>query len=150
MIGQLKAANESTLSAEHRKSMSVKWAKELDFPAETAGRGNQQILLSGNPNEEGSLYIIKQRWNPHNNSRPHMHKHERNIWVLKGIWWVGAGPNYSMDTTIPVPAGSFVTHKAMQLHYDGAKDEACELLIMGIGPAANVNPDGTPAGRGKE
>ncbi len=34
-----------------------------------------------------------------------------------------------------MPAGSFVTHFAKQVHWDGAKDEDAVLLIMGEGPA---------------
>jgi hypothetical protein len=149
MIQQLKA-DEPALDADHMKSLAIKWPKDLEFPEATAGRGNQQLVVFGNPAEDGGIYGVKQRWNPHSNSRPHRHKHDRYIWVLKGIWWVGAGANYSMDTTVPVPAGSFVTHKAMELHYDGAKDEPCELFIVGLGPAANINPEGAaPGGRGK-
>jgi hypothetical protein len=31
--------------------------------------------------------------------------------------------------------GSFVTHFAKQIHYDGAKDEESVLEIAGMGPA---------------
>ena len=34
-----------------------------------------------------------------------------------------------------MPAGSFVTHFAKQVHYDGAKDQECVLQIVGEGPA---------------
>jgi hypothetical protein len=36
------------------------------------------------------------------------------------------------------PAGSFVTHFAKQVHWDGAKDEDAILLIMGEGPATST------------
>ena len=47
-----------------------------------------------------------------------------------------------MANAIPVQAGSFVIHNAGELHFDGAKDEPCELLIVGMGPAASMQPDG--------
>ena len=34
-----------------------------------------------------------------------------------------------------MPAGSFVTHFAKQVHWDGAKDEEAWVLIVGDGPA---------------
>jgi hypothetical protein len=34
-----------------------------------------------------------------------------------------------------MPAGSFVTHFAKQVHWDGAKDEEAWVLITGEGPA---------------
>jgi len=150
VIQQLKA-DEPVLSPEQMKSLDVKFPKDLEFPTPPNGHntGNQQVVLFGNPNEEMSLYGIHMKWLPHNNSRPHAHKYERYIWVLKGTWHVGAGAEYNMDTTLPVPAGSFVIHKAKELHYDGAKDEPAELLIVGHGPAANINPDGTTGGRGR-
>ena len=37
-----------------------------------------------------------------------------------------------------MPAGSFVTHFAKQVHWDGAKDEDAILLIMGEGPATST------------
>jgi hypothetical protein len=35
---------------------------------------------------------------------------------------------------LPVPAGSFVTHYAREVHYDGAKDADVVLEIVGEGP----------------
>jgi hypothetical protein len=39
---------------------------------------------------------------------------------------------------VPLPAGSFVTHFAKQVHYDGAKDEETVLEIVGEGPATSI------------
>jgi hypothetical protein len=36
---------------------------------------------------------------------------------------------------VPMPTGTFVTHFAKQVHYDGAKDEEVVVLIAGEGPA---------------
>ena len=41
----------------------------------------------------------------------------------------------------PMPAGSFVTHFAKQVHRDGAKDEDAVLLIMGEGPATSTGAE---------
>jgi hypothetical protein len=38
----------------------------------------------------------------------------------------------------PVPAGSFVTHYAKEIHYDGARDGEAILQIVGIGPATST------------
>ena len=40
-----------------------------------------------------------------------------------------------------MPAGSFVTHFANQLHYDGAKDQECVLQIVGEGPDTTTNAE---------
>jgi len=61
--------------------------------------------------------------------------------VLSGTWWVGTGKTYDPDSTVPMHAGSFVTHYAKGIHYDGAKDEPAIIEIVGMGPAANMSAE---------
>ena len=58
--------------------------------------------------------------------------------MLKGTWWVGSGTKYDPNATVPMPAGTFVTHYGQQVHFDGAKDEDAVLLIVGLGPATST------------
>jgi len=58
--------------------------------------------------------------------------------VLSGTWWVGTGETYDPNSTVPMPAGTFVTHFAKGVHYDGAKDGETVLLIVGEGPATST------------
>ena len=83
------------------------------------------------------------KWLPGGMSRPHFHPNDRFITVLKGTWWVGTGTKFDPNSTVPMPAGTFVTHFGKQVHYDGAKDEEAVLLITGEGPATS-----TAGGRG--
>jgi hypothetical protein len=71
-------------------------------------------------------------------SRPHFHPNDRFITVLSGTWWVGSGPDFDPNTSVPIPAGSFVTHFGKQVHWDGAKDTDAVLLIVGEGPATTT------------
>lgn len=96
--------------------------------------GSESATLVGDPSKPG-LYVVLQKWLPHNNSHPHFHPNDRYITVLSGTWWVNTGPKYDPAGMKPVPAGSFVVHYAKQIHYDGAKDEPCVLEIVGMGPA---------------
>jgi len=105
----------------------IKWVRAANGGAETA-------ILVGDPSKPG-LYVVLQKWLPHNNSRPHFHPNDRFITVLSGTWWVNTGAKYDPEGMKPVHAGSFVTHFGKQIHYDGAKDEECILEIVGIGPA---------------
>lgn len=100
--------------------------------------GAKQAVLQGDPAKPGT-YIVLIKWAPHNMSRPHWHPHDRFITVISGTWWVGTGSKYDPESTVPMPAGSFVTHFGKQIHYDGAKDEECVLEIVGEGPAT-VSP----------
>ena len=96
--------------------------------------GAKQAVLQGDPSKPG-LYIVLIKWNPHSMSRPHFHPHDRFITVISGTWWVGTGGKFDPENTVPMPAGSFVTHFGKQVHYDGAKDEECVIEIVGEGPA---------------
>jgi hypothetical protein len=58
--------------------------------------------------------------------------------VLFGTWWTGSGPRFDPDSTVPAPAGSFVTHYGKGIHHDGAKDGPAVLLIVGEGPGTST------------
>jgi hypothetical protein len=104
-------------------------------------RGISQAVLVGDPSQPG-LYVLLAKWHPGNMSRPHFHPNDRYITVISGTWWLGTGDTFDPDSTYPVPAGTFVTHYANEIHYDGAKEEEAVLQIVGMGPATS-----TPAER---
>ena len=72
--------------------------------------------------------------------------------VLSGTWWVGQGVNWDPEhATAPVKPGSYVTHYARQIHYDGARKEDPEPaveLVWGMGPVTTVVCDGPNAEKG--
>jgi quercetin dioxygenase-like cupin family protein len=88
--------------------------------------------------QQARAYIIMVKWLPGNFSRPHFHPNDRFITVIKGVWWVGTGTKFDPSQTVPMPAGSFVTHFGKEVHWDGAKDEEAVLLITGEGPATTT------------
>jgi quercetin dioxygenase-like cupin family protein len=98
------------------------------------GGGALQAVLAGNPDQPG-LYVVLVKWTAHHMSHPHFHPHDRFITVISGTWWVGTGHKFDPDHTVPMPAGTFVTHYGQQVHYDGAKDGDVVLEIVGEGPA---------------
>ena len=101
--------------------------------------GAQSAVVAGDPTKPG-FYAVYNKWTKGNHfSRPHFHPNDRYIVVLQGTWWVGSGPKFDPEHgTVPLPAGSFVTHFGKQVHWDGAKDEDAVLLIMGEGPATST------------
>jgi quercetin dioxygenase-like cupin family protein len=101
------------------------------------GTGAKNAVLMGDPTKPG-VYAVMVKWLPGNFSRPHFHPNDRFITVLKGTWWVGTGTKFDISQTVPMPAGSFVTHFGKQIHWDGAKDEEAVLVIMGEGPATTT------------
>jgi quercetin dioxygenase-like cupin family protein len=109
----------------------------IRLPADLQWKGSpdgvEKIVLTGDPSKPG-LYVILIKWYAHHNSRPHFHPNDRFITVLSGTWWVNTGRHYDPDHMKPVPAGSFVTHYAHEVHYDGAKDADTVIEIVGMGP----------------
>ncbi|MET0677289.1 MAG: cupin domain-containing protein [Bradyrhizobium sp.] len=103
--------------------------------------GAQSAVVLGDPTKPG-FYMVYNKWTKGNHfSRPHFHPNDRFIVVLQGTWWVGTGPKFDPANTVAMPAGSFVTHFAKQVHWDGAKDEDAVLLIMGEGPGTSTGAE---------
>jgi hypothetical protein len=96
--------------------------------------GAKMAVMRGDPEKPGP-YIVLMKWIPQHMSRPHFHPNDRFITVISGTWWVGTGSKFDPESTVAMPAGSFVTHFAKQIHYDGAKDQEAVLQIVGEGPA---------------
>ena len=115
----------------YRLPDQIKWVDPL------GASGAKTAVLAGDPTQPG-LYVVLVKWMPGNFSRPHFHPHDRFITVIKGTWWVGSGNKFDPARTVPMPAGSFVTHFGKQVHYDGAKDEETILQIVGEGPATTT------------
>ena len=102
-----------------------------------ASPGSEVANLKGDQSKPG-LYVVLIKWLPGNMSVPHFHPNDRFIMVLKGTWWMGTGTKFDPASMVPMPTGTFVTHFANQVHYDGAKDQEVIVLISGEGPATAV------------
>jgi hypothetical protein len=107
----------------------IKWVRN-------AAGTNEQAILFGDPTKPGP-YVVRLKWLPGNMSRPHFHENDRYFVVVSGTWWVGTGEKFDPDSTVPVPAGSYVIHYAGKVHYDGAKDEETVIQVWGLGPATS-------------
>ena len=126
----------SGLSADlNPNALIYKLPSQIKWVANASGAS--VAVLVGDPDKPG-LYVLLNKWSPHHMSHPHFHPNDRFITVLSGTWWVGTGTKYDPDSTVPMPAGSFVTHFGKQVHYDGAKDGECVLEIVGQGPATST------------
>jgi hypothetical protein len=122
-----------------RSAVVVKLPGDLQWSG-SATSPSQNVVLLGDPSKPG-LYIQLNKWHAHNMSRPHFHPNDRYITVISGTWWKGTGTKYDPDSTVPIPAGSFVTDVGKGIHYDGAKDEDVVLEIVGMGPATATSAE---------
>ncbi len=109
---------------------NIRWVRN-------AAGTNETAVLFGDPEKPGP-YVIRRRWLPGNMSRPHYHQNDRFFVVISGTWWLGTGEKFDPDSTVPAPAGSYVIHKAKQVHYDGAKKEPAVIQVWGMGPATSI------------
>ena len=126
----------------NRTAIDIKLLDQLPWKPDPSGAlgDTQRATLVGDPDKPG-LYVQLIKWAPHNMSRPHFHANDRFITVLSGTWWVGTGKKYDPDSTVPLRAGTVVTHFAKGIHYDGAKDEPAIIEIVGMGPATTMSAE---------
>ena len=108
----------------------IKWVRNAAGTQETA-------VLFGDPEKPGP-YVVRLRWLPGNMSRPHYHDHDRFVVVIDGTWWLGSGDKYDPESTVPVGPGTYVFHKAKEIHYDGAKKEPAVIQLSGMGPGTSI------------
>jgi hypothetical protein len=128
MFGPARAVELNPAAVAFTLPDQIKWEKIPGFP------GAERAIMVGDPSKPG-FYAVMVKWLAGNHfSRPHFHPHDRFITVIKGTWWVGSGGKFDPDATVPMPAGTFVTHYGQQVHFDGAKSEDAILLIVGDGP----------------
>lgn len=103
--------------------------------------GETRAKLYGDPEKEGP-YAILYKWEPGHHSKPHTHAIDRFGYVISGTWWMSSSSSEDVSTLYPVPAGSFVTHKADQVHWDGAVDNTALVLVTGMGPIRTTRAAG--------
>ena len=108
----------------------IKWVRNAAGTQETA-------VLFGDPEKPGP-YVVRLRWLPGNMSRPHYHANDRFFVVIEGTWWLGSGDKYAPESTVPVGPGTYVLHKAKEIHYDGAKKEPVVIQVSGMGPSTSI------------
>jgi hypothetical protein len=116
-----------------RTAVDFKAPSDIKWVRNAAGT-NEQAVLFGDPSKPGP-YVVRIKWLPGNMSRPHFHPNDRFFAVLSGTWWMGTGDKFDPESTVPVPAGSYVIHYGGKIHCDGAKDGETIIQVWGMGPA---------------
>ena len=114
----------------YRLPADIEWTKDPEF-------GYYGAKLFGDASKPG-MYGILIKWPPHTFSTPHIHNGDRYVYVVSGTWWVSSSAHYDPSQTYPLPAGSFATDLAGQVHWDGAKDQETILELIGMGPATTT------------
>jgi hypothetical protein len=116
-------------------------------PEEANPNGNTAVF--GQQNAEG-FYVYRNRFGPHQTSKPHYHDKDRWVTVIKGTWYGGEGDTWEPEKMVGIKAGGFMFHQANMHHYDGSCDDQEVIVqIMGYGPVKTVQTEvdasGAPA-----
>jgi hypothetical protein len=124
--------------------------EQIDWKPAAGLTGTDSAVLVGDPAKPG-FYVVMNRFHPGNFSRPHYHANDRYIMVVSGAWWVSTGATFDPEhNTVPIKAGSFVTHTGREVHYDGARAGGGEAVVMifGQGPGSRIECTGSNAETG--
>jgi hypothetical protein len=106
----------------------IKWSGWINgFPPHSG----EMAALYGGLDKPGP-YLVLMKWYPGFMSAPHTYATDRLSLVISGTWWVNSGADFDPDSTVPVPAGSFVRRVARTPHYDGVKKDATEPAVIGL------------------
>ena len=97
--------------------------------------GVQSAVIAGDPSKAG-IYVERVKFPPYVMSRPHTHRHDRHVTVLKGTWYTGTGSAWDPKQAVPLEPGSYMMHPAGAVHWDGsAGSEEVIIQVVGLGPS---------------
>lgn len=116
---------------------SIQW-KSLRPGAEIA-------VVSGDPNKEGSPFVMRFRYSGKAPIPPHWHPTDEHLTVLTGTFRVGMGERGDESATTALGAGAYAFVPAKMAHYAWA-DSGTTVQAHGIGPFVinYVNPEDDP------
>ncbi len=100
------------------------------FPAE---RDAQIAILHGDPSEAGH-YILRLKFAPNWNGRPHRHGGDELITIQSGTCFIAHGDDLTRDAAAELPAGSFARIPAGTPMRGFSGDEGCVADVQGHGP----------------
>ena len=114
-------------------------------PEQASGAGNR-VFIVGDETKPG-IYAYRNTFPPGQSSRPHYHTGDRVVTVIKGTWWTGEGDVFQPDKMTPIREGGVMLHPAGLHHYDGARDEAVTVQIVGVGPIQTIQTEVDASGK---
>jgi len=113
--------------------------------------GAEIAVISGNPDKEGSPFVMRFRYSGKARIPPHWHPTDEHLTVLSGTFRLGMGERGDESATTALEAGAYAHVTAKMAHYAWA-DAGTTVQVHGIGPFVinYVNPADDPARAGKK
>lgn len=103
-------------------------------PSGSGVAGIQMTNLVGDPTKPG-LYTVRVSIAAHTQAKPHVHRDNRSVTVISGVWQMGYGAQFDEKALKTLPAGSVYTEPAGQAHFSQTGDEAAVIVVTGYGPS---------------
>jgi len=108
--------------------------------------GAEIAVISGDPNKEGSPFVVRFRYTGKARIPPHWHPTDEHLTILTGTFRLGMGERGDESATTPLGPGAYAFVTAKMAHYAWA-DDGTTIQAHGIGPFVinYVNPADDPA-----
>ena len=112
--------------------------------------GAEIAVISGNPDKEGSPFVMRFRYPGKARIPPHWHPTDEHLTVLSGTFRLGMGERGDESATTALETGAYAHVAAKMAHYAWA-DAGTTVQVHGIGPFVinYVNPADDPAKAGR-
>lgn len=114
-------------------------------------KGCDLAPVAGNPDAEGTPFVVRLRCVDGARIPPHWHPTDENVTVLKGTFLAGMGETFDETKMMTMNAGNFVTMPKEMRHFAMSKGETI-VQVHGAGPfkvnwvnPAEVQPPDVPA-----
>jgi quercetin dioxygenase-like cupin family protein len=113
--------------------------------------GAEIAVVSGDPDEDGSPFVIRFRYQGKARIPPHWHPVDEHLTVLSGTFRLGIEGHGDESATTALGAGAYAFLPAKMAHYAWT-DGDTTIQVHGIGPFVinYVNPSDDPAKAGRK
>jgi quercetin dioxygenase-like cupin family protein len=113
--------------------------------------GAEIAVVSGDPDKEGSPFVLRFRYRGQARIPPHWHPVDEHLTILSGTFRIGMGERGDESATTALAAGAYAFVPAKMAHYAWA-DGDTTVQVHGIGPFAinYVNPADDPKNAGRK
>ena len=113
--------------------------------------GAEMAVVSGNPDKEGSPFVLRLRYRGKARIPPHWHPTDEHLTILSGTFRLGMGKSGDEGATTALGAGAYAFVSAKMAHYAWADGDTV-VQVHGIGPFVinYVNPADDPNAAGKK
>jgi quercetin dioxygenase-like cupin family protein len=115
-------------------------------------KGCDFAVVSGDPDAEGSPFVVRFRCADGANVPAHWHPTDENLTVLKGTFLIGMGDSYDETKLQTMNTGNFLSMPKEMRHFATCKGEtivqvhgAGPFKVNWVNPAEVVPPDAAPA-----